>query len=68
MVIVVVGNENGVDQRDVLDLARRVRKTLRSEHVVWPAALFENWVKENTETTGEFHIVAGMSKPCCAEV
>lgn len=68
MVIVIMGNENSVNHRDVRDLARSVRVALRSEHVVRPASLFEDWIKDGTETSGEFDIVTSVSKPCCAQV
>jgi hypothetical protein len=61
MVIVVMGNKDRINHRDILDLARSVRVALRSEHVVWSASLFEDRVKDGTETAGEFNVVTSVS-------
>lgn len=40
--------------------------------MIWSAARsttrFKHWVKQHSETAGELHIIARMSKPCCAQL
>ena len=67
VVVVVVGNDDGVDGGDVFDLAGHVGVALRPSPAEGAAALAEDWVEEHAQTAGEFDKVAGVAEPGCAK-
>lgn len=64
MVIMVVGNNNCVDERDVFDLARRLRVSFRSKPGERRAAVLKDRIEQHSQTVGKLDIVAGMAQPC----
>lgn len=67
MVVVVMGDDDCIDDRNVFDLAGCIGKALRTQQVVRPTSLLENWIKKDPKTIWEFDIIAGVSKPCSAQ-
>ena len=68
MVVVRMGDDDRVDERDVVDLAWGRSVTLRTEPGEGRAAVFEDWVEEDAQTRGDLDIVAGVAEPGGTEV
>lgn len=67
MVVVIVGYDDCINDRDIGGFAWGIGEALRSCQVVWTTSLFENRIKEYSEATRKFDVVAGVAKPCCAQ-
>lgn len=61
MVVMVVGDNNCVDKRDVFDLARHLRVPLRSKPGERRATILKDRIKQHSQTVRKLDIVAGMA-------
>lgn len=61
MVVVVMGDDDGVYVRDVFDLTWLLGVPFRPQPGKWGAAVGEDWVEEDTEAAGKLDIVACMA-------
>ena len=61
MIIVVVGDDNGVDSGDLADIARGLGVSLGPQPRQRRATVFEHWVKEHPQAGWKLDIIAGMS-------
>lgn len=68
MVVVGVGYDDYIDQRNVFDLARRRGVPLRSEPGEGRAAILEHRVEQDTQTRRELDEVACMTEPGRSDV
>lgn len=64
MVVMVMGDDNCIDERDIFDLARHLRVSFRSEPGERRATVLKDRVKQHPQTIGKLNIVAGVSQPC----
>lgn len=67
MVIVVVGDNDGVDERDLFDVAGRGGVPRRSEPRVGRASVCEDGIEEDAQTGGKLDEEAGVAEPCRAQ-
>ncbi len=68
MVVVVMGDDDGVDDGYVGDLAGWWGVAFGAHEGEGRASVFEDRVKENAEAIRIFDEVAGVAKPSCAEL
>lgn len=66
VVVVVMTDDYKVNDWQVLDLAWWRREALQALDRDGRAAVLEDWVEEDAQTTGEFDIVARVAEPCGA--
>ena len=58
---------NRIHYRDILDVARLLRMSFRPKERKRTASLFKDGIKEHTQTSWEFDIVARMAQPGCSK-
>lgn len=61
-----VRDNNGVDSRDILNLARYLGVALRTQPLARRTAVLEDRIEEDSQAIGKFDIVACMTQPCRA--
>jgi hypothetical protein len=67
MIIMVVGDDDCINDRDILDLAWGVGIALRAEGI-WPTATVKYRIEQHSEPAWELNVVACMSKPGCPKL
>jgi hypothetical protein len=61
VIIVIMRYDHSINQRDVLDLAWCFSIALGTEPAKGRAAVLEDWVEENAESTRELNVIARMA-------
>jgi len=67
VVVVVVRDDDGVDDRDLFDVARRLRVPRRPEPREGRATVCENRIEEDAKAGRELDKEAGVAEPCRAQ-
>lgn len=64
MIVVVVGYNNGINCRDIFNLAGYLCVSLGTKPAERTASFRKDWIEQNTQAPGEFYEVASMAQPC----
>lgn len=67
VVVVAVADDDGVDDGDVFEVAGLRGEAFRTHECEWRAAVFKDGIEQDTQTRGEFDVVARMAQPRRAE-
>lgn len=61
MIIVIMGDDNSIDNRDILDSAWNLRVALGAKPGEWTAALAKDRIEEHAEPPWKFDEIACMA-------
>ena len=64
VIVMIVGNYDGVYDWNVLNLAGDLSVSLRPHPAAWTTSFAEDRVEQDSKATRKLHKVAGMAKPC----
>ena len=67
VIVVIVGYDYRINDRNILDLTGYVCVSLGTKPAEGTAALAKNRIEENSESRRKLYIVTRMSKPSCTE-
>jgi hypothetical protein len=62
-----VADSYNVHNWNILYVAGDLGVPLRTHKTERTASVFEDWVKQNTQPSWKFNIVAGVSQPCSSQ-